>query len=273
MPTLHALLVGIDNYPGKASLRHANSDAHSVKDYLNSHLNRAAGFRLEPKILVNGQAKKKAVIAAFQHFQAAKGSDVCLFYFAGHGSELVEPPDKLEHLTKATGKFETIVCHDSRGNGGSDLTDQELAHLIGTTVKKIRFSGNGHFAVIMDCCHSGHGTRLESDGQLLASRSVESRHSQRVEDFYGYTGTGPYPVTGKHVQLAACRHRQDAWDGKYTPALLDELICNGATRTYSNIHEAVKSTVHHLMKGHQTPDFYANPSRLMQLPFLGGAVR
>lgn len=274
MPTLHALLVGIDRYQGKPKkLAGACSDASSMYNYLTTHLNIHAGFHLNAKPLYNHKARKQDVINAFSIFKQAKGEDVCLFYFAGHGSELEFPPDELSHLARATGKLETIICHDSRSNGGADLTDQEIAHLIGTTVKNIHFSGNGHFVAIMDCCHAGHGTRQEEDGEL-ASRSVKSRYSQPVGAFYGYTGRGPYPVTGNHVQLAACSHRQDAHDPKYTPVLINELVRNGAARSYSQIHEVVKRKVHNdTINGLlQTPDIYAKPGRLAEYPFLGGAV-
>lgn len=273
MPKLHALLVGIDHYQGEGSLTQACNDVDLMHKYLRNHLNTDADFELNAIMLRNEQAKKEEVTKAFSHFNEVESEDVCLFYFAGHGGVLECPPHELEHLAKTTGKFETIICHDSRGPGGADLTDQEIAHLIGTTVRNVRFSGNGHFAVIMDCCHSGHGTRLELDGESLNTRSVQSRNTQRIEDFYGYTGKGVYPIAGSHVQLAACQHGQRAWDGKYTNSLIDELVCNGALRTYAKIHTSVMNKVNSAMRGHQTPDFYAAPSQLREFPFLGGAVR
>lgn len=272
MPTLHAVIVGIDHYDGEVTnLCNAYSDAHNFLDYLKSHLN--PGFNLNPRFLPNREATKRAVVNAFGHFRGASGADVCLFYFAGHGSKLTDPPDELMHLAVNKKQLETIVCQDSRMPGGADLVDQEIAHLIGTTVNNIRFSGNGHFVAIMDCCHSGHGTRLEQEGETLDCRAIGERYTQKIQDFHGYSGGRNYPTKGPHVQLAACGQGQKAYDGKYTPLLLRHLEANGANATYAQIQQAVSNKVSGDTGSKQVPEIYSNPSNWGNLPFLGGAVR
>ena len=46
------------------------------------------------------------------------------------------------------------MCFDSRSPGSWDLADKEIAKLIGDVAAK-----GPHVAVILDCCHSGSGTR------------------------------------------------------------------------------------------------------------------
>lgn len=271
MPTLYALIVGIDDYQGgPQKLSYACSDAQSIYNHLKSNL--AGGYSLDAKMLTNGQATKQSIINGFGHFGNASGSDVCLFYFAGHGSEILNPPAELEHLARNGGKFESVVCHDSRNTVGADLSDQEIAHLIGTSTKNA-FSGNGHFVVIMDCCHSGHGTRLEQDGEARLSRSIGDRHSQKILDFHGYSASRGYPQKGTHIQLAACGHRQEAWDGKYTPLLVRYLENHGAGASYARIQSAVCDSVSGSTGGKQIPEMYSSSGSLENLPFLGGAVR
>ena len=77
-----------------------------------------------------------------------------MFYYSGHGSQEQAPeefwhvePDRLD---------ETLVCFDSRMAGCWDLADKELGKLVDEVA-----ANAGHVVVILDCCHSGSGTRGE----------------------------------------------------------------------------------------------------------------
>ena len=108
---------------------------------------------MDIKLLINEQAIRENGIAGFRkHLQQASESDVALFYFSGHGSQEYAhevfwnvEPDRLN---------ETLVCYDSRALGGWDLADKELNFLI----KEVS-NNNAHVVVILDCAHSGSGTR------------------------------------------------------------------------------------------------------------------
>src|SRR4028119_2480152 len=110
---------------------------------------------------------------------------------------------------------ETIVCYDSRTPGNWDLADKELAELIAEVAAK-----NPHITIVMDCCHSGSGSRIPESRrapidkrqrpiesfiiskaqaeQLSTSRSPESNPS-------GWNLSG-----GRYVFLAACRDIEEA---------------------------------------------------------------
>jgi hypothetical protein len=49
---------------------------------------------------------------------------------------------------------QTLVCSDSRVDGVTDLTDKELSALISRVAAR-----GAHVTVVLDCCHSGGGTR------------------------------------------------------------------------------------------------------------------
>src|SRR5262249_9487709 len=216
--TIQALLVGIDNYPSLIPvLRGCVNDIDAFASYLSERVVQDKGVALSLKSLKNGEATRQAVIDAFRtHLGAAKKGDVALFYYSGHGSQEQAPEEfwKLEpdHLD------ETLVLFDSRNPGSWDLADKELAKLIGEVA-----ATGPHVAVILDCCHSGSGTR-EIDtvvrraptdpgrgpiepfiappagaGAAWASRSVDGASASRYAS-----------PEGRHVLFAACRDDEEA---------------------------------------------------------------
>ena len=152
--TIYSLLVAIDDYPSPIPmLWGCVNDIDAFATYLSERVAKDKGVSLKLKTLKNGEATRAAVVDAFRgHLGQATKGDVALFYYSGHGSQEQAPEEfwKLEpdHLD------ETLVCFDSRNPGSWDLADKEMAKLIGEVAAK-----GPHVAVILDCCHSGSGTR------------------------------------------------------------------------------------------------------------------
>jgi hypothetical protein len=113
--------------------------------------------RFVPLLLTNAQATPRGIIDAWRsHLGQARPADVALFYYSGHGAYEHPPPEFWDFEPDT--KNETLVCYDSRLSGGWDLADKELAQLIAEV------AANGpHVTVILDCCHSGSGTRHAAD--------------------------------------------------------------------------------------------------------------
>ena len=152
--TIYALLIGIDDYPAPIpSLHGCVNDIDAFAGYLSERVAKDQGVALNLKTLKNFEATRQAVINEFRtHLGNAKKGDIALFYYSGHGSQEQAPEEfwKIEpdHLD------ETLVCFDSRDPGNWDLADKELAKMISDV------AANGpHVALILDCCHSGSGTR------------------------------------------------------------------------------------------------------------------
>ena len=153
MTSLYALLVGIDRYDERSQISPLRGCANDIKA-MNAYLQeRAANVQLQVRTLINEQATRQAIIDGFrEHLQQAEAGDTVLFYYAGHGSQDKAPE---EFWTIDPDKFnETLVCYDSRTEGVWDLTDKELAKLISEVSDR-----NPHITVVLDCCHSGSGTR------------------------------------------------------------------------------------------------------------------
>ena len=126
---IYALLVGIDKYQDPVpSLQGCVNDITAIAQYLEERVTQDQD-QLHLHILQDREATRQAIIDGFrQHLCNAQSNDVVLFYYSGHGSQEQAPqefwhlePDKLN---------ETLVCYDSRQEGGWDLADKELAKLI-----------------------------------------------------------------------------------------------------------------------------------------------
>ena len=88
MGTMIGLLVGIDEYIGNVqSLRGCRNDVERAREVLARRAD-SAGLTARFTILVNGEATRAALIAAFREtFAEAGPSDTAVFYYAGHGSQ------------------------------------------------------------------------------------------------------------------------------------------------------------------------------------------
>src|SRR5208337_1507608 len=173
--TMYALLVGIDDYPSPIpKLRGCANDIDAFGSYLSERVAKDKGVAIKLKTLKNGKATRQAVVDAFSdHLGKAKKGDVALFYYSGHGSQEQAPEEfwKLEpdHLD------ETLVLFDSRNKGSWDLADKEIAKLIGDVAAK-----GPHVAVILDCCHSGSGTR---EIQTVVRHAPTNLRRRPIESF------------------------------------------------------------------------------------------
>ena len=285
---IYALLVAIDDYPSPIpKLRGCVNDIDAFASYLTERVAKDKGVALKLKTLKNGEATRQAVVETFRgHLGQAKKGDVALFYYSGHGSQEQAPEEfwKIEpdHLD------ETLVCVDSRTPGCWDLADKEIAKLIGEV------AANGpHVAVILDCCHSGSGTReietvvrraptdlrrrpIESffvsvaeAEAASATRSVDSKDASRYA-----------PPEGRHVLFAACRSDETAkeysGDGKRRGAfsffLGDALRGAAGVPTYRDLFARASALVASQVPN-QSPQLEATQNDDLDATFLDGAIQ
>lgn len=283
--TVYGLFVGIDAYPAPVSPLHGCiNDAARMHDLLSARIT-GAGDRFAPLLLLDQQATRQGLVDAFRgHLGQAGPGDVALFYYSGHGSQEKAPPEFWDFETDRLN--ETLVCYDSRTPGGWDLADKELAQLIAEV------AANGpHFAVILDCCHSGSGTRDAEDITVRQERphpGIRPISSYLVTPQQGAAGPGmPWPAiaSGRHILLAACRPEQTAKEtwfpgpsgyekrGAFSFYLQDTLQQGGAALSYRDLFGRVNA----LVQGHgrvtdQNPQLEASEPADLDLPFLGGVI-
>jgi len=159
-----ALLVGINRYRSYAvsPLVGCVNDVTSMQEFLTGSMGVPAQ---QVKTLVNGEATRAAILRNFKEFLVGNpaiphGSQL-LFQFSGHGSQM---PDNTG--TEPDGLDETIVPYNSRTGQVFDIPDKTLAALI----ERLAEEKGPHITVILDCCHSGSGTRMIAPGGKATTR-------------------------------------------------------------------------------------------------------
>jgi Caspase domain len=287
---IYALLVGINEYISPISaLKGCVNDIESIKLYLEG---RVATDKTQLHILklVNQEATYQAIVNGFrQHLCQADNDDVALFYYAGHGSQ-EKVPEAFRHL-EPDSLEETIVCYDSRLQGGKDLADKELAALIGEVAQK-----NPHITVIMDCCHSGSGTReieaetavrqapldirtRDIDSYIFSLAELEQRLATRSLDNSSSNSKTVALASGKHVFLSACRNSELAKElrvngqshGAFSYYLLDSLKQANGKITYRDLFKRSQALVASKVSA-QFPQAEATVLEDLDQPFLGGVI-
>jgi pimeloyl-ACP methyl ester carboxylesterase len=283
--TLYALLVGIDRY--KAPIPPLNGCVNDIEAVAALLRDLCAGgdSALELRVLKDAEATRAGVIDGFRsHLRKAGPDDLALFYYSGHGSQEDSPPE-FWHL-EPDRLDETLVCYDSRDEGQWDLADKELAALIADVA-----APGPHVLCVLDCCHSGSGTRAPLEEGIAVRRAPTDRRHRPVEAFLegmlvrgaadssSGTGWGVVPA-GKHLLLAACRPSETAKEvmeagkphGAFTAALLAALRQTRGSINYRDLLKRAEAQVR-LRVAQQVPQVEASDPSDLQRPFLGGAVR
>ena len=285
---IYALLVGIDRYaPPIPALQGCANDINAIETYLQSQI--TGEWTLQPpRKLIDRQATRQAIVDGFQQYLTQAGNeDIALFYYSGHGGQEPAPPE-FWHL-EPDRLDETLVCYDSRTPGNYDLADKELRYLLSLVAEN-----NPQIVVILDCCHSGSGTRNIPQGVRLAPQDIRERNlssfifaqdrafsnllsaSEKIER----KKTGFNLPKGRHILFAACRDYQYAKEyrgddgttrGAFSYFLLKSLEQTNGSLSYLDLARNIEASI----KGkvlEQVPQLEAtNPEDLKKL-FLGNAI-
>lgn len=298
--SIYALLIGIDTYhptsvPAISPLKGCVNDINAVEAYLQERTKggewKLAQFTNVPWILKNEQATRQAIINSFkQHLCNANSDDVVFFYYSGHGAQEKTTED-FWHL-EPDRLNETLVCYDSRTEGSRDLADKELAYLISLVAKK-----NPHVVMILDCCHSGSGTR-DLDPEITVRRAaVDSRERPLSSYIFAQDNTaldqlltssrnlekkttGVVLPEGRHVMLSACRDYELAKEhkgedgqqrGAFSYFLMETLQRTNGSLTYRDLARNINALVSGKIQD-QSPQIEATDWEQLNQPFLGGAI-
>ncbi|OBQ37725.1 MAG: caspase [Anabaena sp. MDT14b] len=290
--SIYALLVGIDDYAPDSviqvnQLQGCVNDITAIEVYLNERSD-TEKYNLNLLTLKNKQATRDAVIDGFRnHLCQARNNDVVLFYYSGHGSQELAP-EEFRHL-EPDRLNETLVCYDSRTEGGWGLADKELAQLIAEVSEK-----KPHICIILDSCHSGSGTRdpLQETGVRLTSIDKRNRPlnsylpelQQQIKNSFPNSSLKDHPsgwkiLTGSHVLLAACRDSEVAKEimgnneqrGAFSYCLLETLKQAKGNISYQDLFREAKSLVNNQVTL-QSPQLEVNYSEAEDQVFLKGTI-
>jgi hypothetical protein len=190
-----------------------------------------------------------------------------LFHYSGHGSQALD-----ESGLEPDGLDETIVPHDSRADNVFDIKDWELGLLIEELTDPFT-DQDANVTIILDCCHSGSGTREFKSNLALARRCESDLRPQptyRLANSVAKTrsvSTSGWMLGTKYVLLAGCHDREVAYEyaapqglkgsrnhGALTFFTIQELQKMSPNRmlTYRELHERVRYQVNSRYKT-QTP--------------------
>ncbi|MCB9282825.1 MAG: caspase family protein [Lewinellaceae bacterium] len=272
-PNLYALLVGVSNYQSPvAKLPGCANDLKRMEEYLK---NETADFQVHIHTMLDQQSTRNEIVKAFrEHLGQAKKGDVAYFYFTGHGTQEEADPELWRY--ESDKRLECLVCYDSVKAGSntySFLADKELRWLIHELWQKT----NAHVVTVFDCCHSGENTRNVHVGQQVpevAEKRLVARFGGGAfpkrpwTDFVFSKEIKPEDLKvkpmhevipeGRHVQLAACRNDESAYEvageGVFTKNLLDVLRRSRGAVTYFDMRSRIKNFIKNQYM--QTPQIY-----------------
>ena len=288
MPTLHALLVAINEYPNpRHALNGCVNDLKAMQQYLETHCERSS-TELNCLMLTDDAATRQAVIEGFDLFQQAQPGETCLFFYAGHGAQWASP--EAFWWTEPDRYNESLVLYDSREAGGRDLMDKELSYLLW----KATHERNLHFVAITDCCHSGTITRLMDEEVVpLKERRIEKVDTAvPIEDYLGiehYNGYEKYvregtgevaPPRGDYIHLSASRANQTAKEvkakgeprGAFSYFLGATLRITAGQISYAELLQRISIYLQQHVR-EQNPQLEALKSEYKDFAFLSGEAR
>ena len=274
---LLALLVGIDAYP--APIPPLSGCVNDVTGFADLLRDRVGAEALDLVVLTDGQATRAAVTSRLdEHLGRAGAQDVALFYYSGHGSQQTTPEELWS--IEPDHRNETLVCVDSRSPGSWDLADKELAALLDS------ISATGcHSLVVLDCCHSGDGTRDADEVVRLAPPDPRPRPASTFVGLGDAAAGAPtrsaarWTPAGRHVLLAACRSSEKAKEvtvlgrqrGALSAALEAALLGSDGRPSYRDVLRMVTADVTNRVTD-QHPQVETADATELDRPFLGGTI-
>lgn len=217
----YALLIGINKYKKKRirKLKGCVNDVNAVKQVLTTQF---AVPQAHIKTLINKEATRDNILNAFREHLIAQAKawaatstsnspPAFLFHYSGHGSQV---PERMKGI-EPDGHHETIVPYDSRIDDVYDIKDWELRNLLDELAL---YSSN--ITVVLDCCHSGAGTRFSDVPSRPMAQTRHCPTDYRLQPLSAHDEAAADEESTmiralqdkNHVLLAACRHKENAFE-------------------------------------------------------------
>lgn len=210
-----ALVVGIDRYYNPQwNLQGCAMDAAVMTGMLQDHFDFPSD---NIRLVLDERATKVNIVKRLDWLvRDAKPGDVFVFFYAGHGSQVRDRNgDELED------RMDEILCpHDL--NWDDPLTD-DILH---SYFKRVPQGVN--LTVILDCCHSGTGTRslyvpVSPEGEYAEPEYKKIRYLKPPIDIeYRSRGValetkrvGETIIKENHVLISACTSYQEAQEKRF----------------------------------------------------------
>lgn len=252
-----ALLVGIDEYKEVSwnELRGCKNDVQLMQDLL---IKRYGFLSEHVRVLVDAEATQQGIRDAMARVTSqVRPGAVVVFFYAGHGSQLMDPDDM-----NPTGWEQTLVPHDS-GRGAAinrDISDTEIRAWVRELERLTPY-----VTLIFDCCHSGAKTRGDDAMELAGFRGVPAGRRSAASAPRSMQGAQAparpkrlldvLPRPDRYVVLSACADEERAAElsiteggarrshGAFSYHLGRALLQGGKERSYRDLFEVTATHV------------------------------
>lgn len=168
--TNKAFLVGInDYYPIGVGGQDLGGCVNDVQDMANTLV--ICGFRPNDILICTDNRATKANMAKGISSLVAdsKRNDSIVFYYSGHGSQM-------RNTGEESDMHDEVLCPHDMDFGNNSLSDNELSNIFSKLPEGVNLE------VILDCCHSGTGTR-ELVFSQQSTRESSSGSFTTLEEF------------------------------------------------------------------------------------------
>jgi hypothetical protein len=253
MMARRALLVGINDYQSISDLNGCLNDVSNVRDILKTYL----GFtNNDIRVVQDSRATREGILYRLEYMvKVAQPGDFMVFHFSGHGSQIRDRGKQDELLDG----MDELLCpwdHDWEKNF---ILDDDLDLLFS------KLPEGSLLEVILDCCHSGNGTRTAGPEPgcaripryLPPPPDVRYRHEGEDGDLprRGFTAgnRSGNRSTARHVLWSACRSDQQASDaviggspnGAFSYYFCKHMRETGGDITRRNLLERIRNSLRH----------------------------
>ncbi|CAE6467036.1 unnamed protein product [Rhizoctonia solani] len=270
IPKLHALIIGINDYPKLPKLKGAVADADEIAKFLTSESELNVP-RKQVVNLRNETATRRNIINQIKLLQtnpSIRYGDPILIYYAGHGGARgatdVWKEAKGAHMVQVIFPFDYDITIDGSSDPIECIPDRTIAGLL----NELAAAKGDNITVVFDSCHSASATRAHTK----PSRGVLDRRERfaKVKRDIPWDidsdivrpelGIAPPTVMSdtrhtklplcvnqtSHIHLAACGSGERAWEedgrGVFTVALLKSIRANGVDKiSYYNLITSLPS--------------------------------
>ncbi|MGN0187293.1 MAG: caspase family protein [Paludibacteraceae bacterium] len=164
--TRHALVIGIGDYPASSGWAKINGDKDIplVEEMLTTN-----GFAKQNIVeLKNERATCAAIKSEFEKLisKAAIG-DYVYIHFSGHGQQMTDlNGDEEEELDEAWIPYDAqYAFSEGKYEGQNHLVDDQLNHYFHRIRERV--GKEGKIVIVADACHSGSGSRGETDEEYI----------------------------------------------------------------------------------------------------------
>ncbi|HOT98109.1 MAG TPA: caspase family protein [bacterium] len=240
-----ALLIGINSYPNMPQNRQLKGCINDVL-LMKKLLIEQFGFKEDNiKTLLNSEATRENIETSFNNFLIAQASPKkqVLFYYSGHGAKMTDlNNDEMD------GYDEAIVPYDGGNQRDQALyiVDEILGAWIEVLTKKCK-----NVTVILDCCHSGSGTRggfdlFDARARFADTLKLDLPHARGSRTEIPKGPSGFLPPNPNYVLISGSADNELSWEigsnGALTKALY-EALSTPESKTYREVMYQVAAKV------------------------------